>query len=318
MIIRNTKEFVNLIKEKKVLSIDFGKKKVGLAISNTCHTITSPLKNLNRNSFFHRKILDIIEDYEIGGILIGLPLNEDKSLNKISQFILDISKNMDFYLLNNKINLPLFFWDENFSSFEAELLVYEFNKGKRVDKFAAKVFLDDFFRENNKHNEKKIKQPLEGINVLDLTRVLAGPTSTQLLGDLGANIFKIERPISGDDSRNLGPPYLDKNSKKPKESAYFLSVNRNKHSITIDLTKKDGQKLAMEFIKKCDVLVENFRAGNLRQYGLDYRNAKKKNPKIIYCSITGFGQSGPYSKRGGYDYLVQAMGGIMSITGEKR
>ena len=157
MIIRNTKEFVNLIKEKKVLSIDFGKKKVGLAISNTCHTITSPLKNLNRNSFFHRKILDIIEDYEIGGILIGLPLNEDKSLNKISQFILDISKNMDFYLLNNKINLPLFFWDENFSSFEAELLVYEFNKGKRVDKFAAKVFLDDFFRENNKHNEKKKK-----------------------------------------------------------------------------------------------------------------------------------------------------------------
>ena len=96
-----------------------------------------------------------------------------------------------------------------------------------------------------------------------------------------------------------------------------MSVNRNKHSITIDLTKKDGQKLAMEFIKKCDVLVENFRAGNLKQYGLDYRNAKKKNPKIIYCSITGFGQSGPYSKRGGYDYLVQAMGGIMSITGEK-
>ena len=166
--------------------------------------------------------------------------------------------------------------------------------------------------------KKKINQPLEGINILDLTRVLAGPTSTQLLGDLGANIIKIERPESGDDSRNLGPPYLDKNARKPKESAYFLSVNRNKHSVTIDLTKKDGQDLALKLIKKCDVIVENFRAGNLKQYGLDYANVKKKNPQIIYCSITGFGQNGPYSKRGGYDYLVQAMGGIMSITGEKK
>ena len=166
--------------------------------------------------------------------------------------------------------------------------------------------------------KKKINQPLEGVNILDLTRVLAGPTSTQLLGDLGANIIKIERPESGDDSRNLGPPYLDRNAKKPKESAYFLSVNRNKHSITIDLTKKDGQDLALKLIKKCDVIVENFRAGNLKQYGLDYANVKEKNPQIIYCSITGFGQNGPYSKRGGYDYLVQAMGGIMSITGEKK
>jgi crotonobetainyl-CoA:carnitine CoA-transferase CaiB-like acyl-CoA transferase len=166
--------------------------------------------------------------------------------------------------------------------------------------------------------KKKINQPLEGVNILDLTRVLAGPTSTQLLGDLGANIIKIERPDSGDDSRNLGPPYLDKNARKPKESAYFLSVNRNKHSVTIDLTKKDGQDLALKLIKKCDVIVENFRAGNLKQYGLDYANVKQKNPQIIYCSITGFGQNGPYSKRGGYDYLVQAMGGIMSITGEKK
>ena len=165
--------------------------------------------------------------------------------------------------------------------------------------------------------KNKIRQPLEGINILDLTRVLAGPTSTQLLGDLGANIIKIERPITGDDSRNLGPPYLDNDSKQPKESAYFLSVNRNKHSITIDLTKKEGQTLILKLIKKCDVLVENFRAGNLKQYGLDYKSIKKINPKIIYCSITGFGQSGPYSKRGGYDYLVQAMGGIMSITGER-
>jgi len=165
--------------------------------------------------------------------------------------------------------------------------------------------------------KKKIKQPLEGINIFDLTRVLAGPTATQILGDLGANIIKIERPITGDDSRNLGPPYLDSSSKNPRESAYYLSVNRNKKSVTIDLTKKEGQELAKKIIEKCDVLVENFRADNLKQYGLDYKSIKKINPKIIYCSITGFGQDGPYSKRGGYDYLVQAMGGIMSITGEK-
>ena len=165
---------------------------------------------------------------------------------------------------------------------------------------------------------KKIKQPLEDINILDLTRVLAGPTSTQILGDLGANVIKIERPLSGDDSRNLGPPYLDKNLKKPMESSYFLSVNRNKNSVELDFTKKEGQEIAKKLIKKCDVLVENFRAGNLKQYGLDYTSIKKINPKIIYCSITGFGQNGPYSKRGGYDYLVQAMGGIMSITGEKK
>ncbi len=164
----------------------------------------------------------------------------------------------------------------------------------------------------------KIKQPLDGINVLDLTRVLAGPTSTQILGDLGANIIKIERPITGDDSRNLGPPYLDKDCKDPKESAYFLSVNRNKKSVEIDLTKKEGQNLAKKLVKKCHILVENFRVGNLKQYGLDYKSIKRINPEIIYCSITGFGQTGPYSKRGGYDYLVQAMGGIMSITGEEK
>ena len=116
----------------------------------------------------------------------------------------------------------------------------------------------------------------------------------------------------------MGPPYLDNKSKNPRESAYFLSVNRNKSSVSIDLTKKEGQHLAKKIIRKCDVLVENFRAGNLKQYGLDYKSIKKINPKIIYCSITGFGQDGPYSKRGGYDYLVQAMGGIMSITGEYR
>ncbi len=166
--------------------------------------------------------------------------------------------------------------------------------------------------------KKKIKQPLEGITVLDLTRVLAGPTSTQILGDLGANIIKVERPRTGDDSRSLGPPYLDHKLKFPKESAYFLSVNRNKNSVEIDFTQKEGQELTKKLIKKSDILVENFRAGNLKQYGLDYKSASKINPKIIYCSITGFGQNGPYAKRGGYDYLVQAMGGIMSITGEEK
>ena len=165
---------------------------------------------------------------------------------------------------------------------------------------------------------KKFKQPLQDINVLDLTRVLAGPTCTQILGDLGANIIKIERPDTGDDSRNLGPPYLDKSAKEPKESAYFFSVNRNKNSVTIDLTTKEGQKLARDLVKKCDIVVENFRAGNLKQYGLDYKSLKKIKPNLIYCSITGFGQNGPYAHRGGYDYLVQAMGGIMSITGEKK
>ena len=164
----------------------------------------------------------------------------------------------------------------------------------------------------------KKKESLQGIKVFDLTRVLAGPTATQILGDLGATVIKVERPVSGDDSRNLGPPYLDTSSKNPKESAYYLSVNRNKYSVTIDLTKKKGQILAKKIIKKCDLLVENFRAGNLKQYGLDYKSIKKINPKIIYCSITGFGQTGPYASRGGYDYLVQAMGGIMSITGEKK
>lgn len=165
--------------------------------------------------------------------------------------------------------------------------------------------------------KKKINQPLSGIKVFDLTRVLAGPTCTQILGDLGAEIIKVERPVSGDDSRNLGPPYLDKKKKTPQESSYFLSVNRNKNSVTIDLTSKEGQELAKRMILKCDILVENFRAGNLKQYGLDYKSLKKIKPDLIYCSITGFGQSGPYSKRGGYDYLVQALGGIMSITGEK-
>ena len=155
MIIRNIKEFINIINDKKILSLDLGKKKVGLAISNTKHTITTPIKNLPRNKLFHENIKKIILEYNVGAILVGLPLNNDKSLNKISQFIVDISKNMDLYLIENKINLPIFFWDENFSSFEAETLVSDFYKGKKIDKFAAKIFLDDFIRENTLLNEKE-------------------------------------------------------------------------------------------------------------------------------------------------------------------
>ena len=155
MIIRNIKEFINIINNKKILSVDLGKKKVGLAISNTKHTITTPIKNILRNKLFHENIKKIIFEYNVGAILVGLPLNNDKSLNKISQFIVDISKNMDLYLIENKINLPIFFWDENFSSFEAETLVRDFYKGKKIDKFAAKIFLDDFIREYPLLDEKE-------------------------------------------------------------------------------------------------------------------------------------------------------------------
>ena len=155
MIIRNTKEFINIINNKKILSIDLGKKKIGLAISNTKHTITTPIKNILRNKLFHENIKKIILEYDAGAILVGLPLNNDKSLNKISQFIVDISKNMDLYLIDNNINLPIYFWDENFSSFEAETLVRDFYKGKKIDKFAAKIFLDDFIRENTLLDEKE-------------------------------------------------------------------------------------------------------------------------------------------------------------------
>ena len=155
MIIRNTKEFINVINDKKILSVDLGKKKVGLAISNNKHTITTPIKNIQRNKLFYENIKKIILEYNVGAILVGLPLNSDKSLNKISQFIVDISKNMDLYLIENKINLPICYWDENFSSFEAETLVRDFYKDKKIDKFAAKIFLDDFIRENTLLDEKK-------------------------------------------------------------------------------------------------------------------------------------------------------------------
>jgi len=165
--------------------------------------------------------------------------------------------------------------------------------------------------------DKKGNPPLKGIVVLDLTRVLAGPTCTQILGDLGAEIIKVERPIKGDDSRKLGPPYIKNRLNKHQESAYYLSVNRNKQSITIDITKTEGQRLLHKLITKSDILIENFRAGTLENYNLSYRQLKKRFKKLIYCSVTGFGQTGPYSSRGGYDFLVQGMGGIMSVTGKR-
>jgi len=158
---------------------------------------------------------------------------------------------------------------------------------------------------------------LSHLRVLDLSRVLAGPWATQILGDLGAEVIKVERPQAGDDTRTWGPPFLrDADGNETKESAYFQSCNRNKQSVTIDFTKPEGQELVRALAGKSDIVVENFKVGGLLQYGLDYASLKAINPKLIYCSITGFGQTGPYRNRAGYDFMIQAMGGIMSITGE--
>lgn len=154
--------------------------------------------------------------------------------------------------------------------------------------------------------------PLSGLRVLDLTRVLAGPTCTQMLGDLGAEVIKIERPEAGDDTRGFAPPFWP----ETKESAYFLGVNRNKKSVTVDIAKPEGQALILKLLESCDILAENFKVGALAKYGLGYEQLKDRFPRLIYCSITGFGQTGPYAPRPGYDALIQAMGGIMSLTGE--
>jgi crotonobetainyl-CoA:carnitine CoA-transferase CaiB-like acyl-CoA transferase len=159
--------------------------------------------------------------------------------------------------------------------------------------------------------------PLSGILVLDLTRILAGPFCTQLLGDLGADIIKIERPGSGDDTRRFGPPFLkDDQGNDTVESAYFMAANRNKRSVAVDISKPEGQALIRRIAQKSHVLVENFKVGNLARYGLGYDDLKEDNPGLVYCSITGFGQTGPYAERPGYDPLIQAMGGFMSVTGE--
>ena len=154
--------------------------------------------------------------------------------------------------------------------------------------------------------------PLSCLRVLDLTRVLAGPTCTQMLGDLGAEVIKIERPEAGDDTRGFAPPFVP----NTKESAYFVGVNRNKKSVTLDIAKPEGQAIIHKLLEHCDILVENFKVGALAKYGLGYEQLAKTHPRLIYCSITGFGQTGPYAPRPGYDALIQAMGGVMSLTGE--
>ena len=159
--------------------------------------------------------------------------------------------------------------------------------------------------------------PLSHIRVLDLSRVLAGPWAAQFLADMGAEVIKVERPGEGDDTRGWGPPFLVEPSEtEPGMAAYYTCTNRGKKSVTIDMASPDGQALIRRIAAKSDVVIENFKVGGLKKYGLDYAALKAVNPKIIYCSVTGFGQHGPYAQRAGYDFLVQGMGGLMSVTGE--
>ena len=164
---------------------------------------------------------------------------------------------------------------------------------------------------------------LDGVRVLDLSRVLAGPWCTQTLADLGAEVIKIERPASpgqpgGDDTRGWGPPFLkDRDGRDTTDAAYFLGTNRNKRSVAVDISQPEGQALILQLAARCDVFVENFKVGDMARYGLDAASLRRLHPRLVYCSITGFGQTGPYRDRAGYDYAVQGMGGLMSITGER-
>ncbi len=159
---------------------------------------------------------------------------------------------------------------------------------------------------------------LDGIRVLDLSRVLAGPWCTQNLADLGADVIKIERPGTGDDTRTWGPPFLPSaDGRESHESAYYLGANRNKRSLTCDIAQPEGQALIRALVAHCDVFIENFKVGDMARYGLDYDSLKAINPRLVYCSLTGFGQTGPYAPRAGYDYIIQGMGGLMSVTGER-
>src|ERR1700739_2013894 len=158
---------------------------------------------------------------------------------------------------------------------------------------------------------------LDGVKVLDLSRVLAGPWCTQILADFGADVIKIEAPGAGDDTRAWGPPNLKGPGEEGRgESAYYLSCNRNKRSVAINLATGDGAELIRRLAARADIVVENFKVGGLKKYGLDYPSLQALNPRLVYCSITGFGQDGPYADRAGYDFVAQAMGGLMSITGE--
>ena len=159
--------------------------------------------------------------------------------------------------------------------------------------------------------------PLAGLRVLDLSRVLAGPWCTQLLADFGAEVIKIERPGSGDDTRGWGPPYArNADGSVSGEAAYYLAANRGKKSVTLDIAHPEGQRIVREIAKTSDVVIENFKVGGLEKYGLDYASLAAVNPRLVYCSITGFGQTGPYRDRPGYDFMIQATGGLMSVTGE--
>jgi crotonobetainyl-CoA:carnitine CoA-transferase CaiB-like acyl-CoA transferase len=159
---------------------------------------------------------------------------------------------------------------------------------------------------------------LDGIRVLDLTRVLAGPWATQNLADLGAEVIKIEKPGQGDDTRRWGPPFLaDRHGKDTRDAAYYLACNRAKKSVTLDISKPEGRAIARELALASDVLVENFKVGDLARHGLDHETLARDNPRLVYCSITGFGQDGPYRDRPGYDFMIQGLGGLMSVTGER-
>ena len=161
--------------------------------------------------------------------------------------------------------------------------------------------------------------PLAGVRVLDLSRVLAGPWCTQTLADLGADVIKVERPDSGDDTRGWGPPFLkDSAGADTTDAAYYLGTNRNKRSITVDIARPEGQALIRRIALQSDVFVENYKVGDMARYGLDFASLHALNPRLVYCSITGFGQTGPYRERAGYDYAVQGMGGLMSVTGPSR
>jgi len=162
------------------------------------------------------------------------------------------------------------------------------------------------------NSDSQASGPLAGVKVLDLSRVLAGPWATQMLGDLGAEIIKLEQPGQGDDTRRWGPPFLSDGS---KDAAYYLCANRNKRSIAVNIATTEGQALIRLLAQRADIVVENFRVGGLQKYGLDYASLRAVNPSLVYCSITGFGQTGPYRDRGGYDFLIQGMSGLMSVTG---
>jgi crotonobetainyl-CoA:carnitine CoA-transferase CaiB-like acyl-CoA transferase len=158
-----------------------------------------------------------------------------------------------------------------------------------------------------------VSGPLTGIKVLDLSRVLAGPWATQILADLGAEVIKIEKPGEGDETRTWGPPYLERDG--AREAAYFLAANRGKKSVCIDIAKPEGARLIADLAVQADVLIENFKVGGLQRYGLDFATLSVLNPRLVYCSITGYGQDGPYAEKPGYDFVIQAMGGMMSLTG---